>query len=46
MTDCSYCKYRINEDDNTQQKCNKWMNKFYKTLKQKKKKNEDNILLN
>ena len=27
MTDCSYCKYRINEDDNTQQKCNKWMNK-------------------
>ena len=27
MTDCSYCKYRIHEDDNTKQKCSKWINK-------------------
>ena len=27
MTDCSFCEYRLNEDDNTKQSCSKWINK-------------------
>lgn len=27
MSDCIYCKYRLDEDDNTNQNCSKWMNR-------------------
>jgi hypothetical protein len=32
MSDCSFCKYRLSDDDNTKQTCSKWINKDEPTI--------------